>query len=70
MAAGAKQKMKTHKGAQKRFRKTGTGKFKRTQNNLSHINTKKSRNRKRRLRQLTLVNPADERKIRALLPYA
>ncbi|HBS94017.1 MAG TPA: 50S ribosomal protein L35, partial [Firmicutes bacterium] len=44
-------KLKTHRGAAKRFRKTGTGKFKRTHAYISHILTKKSAKRKRNLRK-------------------
>ena len=47
-------KMKTHKGAAKRFRKTGTGKLKRAKAFKSHILTKKSAKRKRHLRQMCL----------------
>ena len=45
----AGQKLKTHKGAKKRFRKTGTGKLIRNKANKRHILTKKSRSRKRKL---------------------
>lgn len=48
-------KMKTHKGAKKRFKVTGTGKVKRMRANKSHILTKKDPKRKRRLRRATLV---------------
>lgn len=48
-------KMKTHKGAKKRFSVTGTGKVRRLRANKSHILTKKSAKRKRRLRQATIV---------------
>jgi len=44
-------KMKTHRGAAKRFKKTGSGKVVRAHSNRRHILTKKSRSRKRRLRQ-------------------
>jgi large subunit ribosomal protein L35 len=47
--------MKTHKGAKKRFSVTGTGKVRRLRANKSHILTKKSAKRKRRLRQATIV---------------
>ena len=55
-------KMKTHKGAAKRFKITGSGKVKRFKANKSHILTKKSANRKRRLRRPTLVNTRGEAK--------
>jgi len=48
-------KMKTHKGAKKRFKITGTGKIKRMRANKSHILTKKDAKRKRRLRRAALV---------------
>ena len=48
-------KMKTHKGAKKRFKVTGTGKIKRYRANNSHILTKKDAKRKRRLRRADLV---------------
>ena len=61
-------KMKTHRGAAKRFKKTGTGKIVRSRNNKQHILTKKSTKRKRRLRRDTLVDPVDEKRIRQMLP--
>ena len=62
-------KIKTHRGAAKRFRKTGTGKFKRKRAFKNHILTKMTSKRKRQLRAPALVDPADEPKLRALLPY-
>ena len=62
-------KMKTHRGAAKRFRKTGSGKLARTRANKQHILTKKSTRRKRRLRKSALVDPVDARRLRELLPY-
>ncbi len=61
-------KMKTHRGAAKRFKKTGTGKIVRSRNNKQHILTKKTTKRKRRLRRDTLVDPVDEKRIKQLLP--
>lgn len=61
-------KMKTHRGAAKRFKKTGTGKIKRHRAFASHILEKKSPKRKRRLRKATLINKADMKKIKRLLP--
>ena len=63
-------KMKTHRGAAKRFKVTGTGKMKREKANGSHILTKKSPQRKRNLRKITLVDKADYKRIRVLLPYS
>lgn len=62
-------KMKTNRGAAKRFRKTGSGKIRRNKAFTSHILTKKSTKRKRELRQATLVNPADAKNISRLIPY-
>ena len=60
-------KMKTNRGAAKRLRKTGSGKIRRMRAYKSHILTKKSQKRKRRLRKATLVAKADERRARRLL---
>jgi len=61
-------KIKTNRGAAKRFRKTGSGKVKRNKAYASHILTKKSSKRKRNLRKSTLVDSTDEKRIRRLLP--
>ena len=53
-------KMKTHKGAKKRFKVTGSGKVKRMRAFKSHILTKKDAKRKRRLRQSSLVATTGE----------
>ncbi|MHB1400339.1 MAG: 50S ribosomal protein L35 [Trichloromonadaceae bacterium] len=62
-------KIKTNRGAAKRFRKTGTGKIRRNRAFTSHILTKKSTKRKRDLRQSTLVAAVDEKNIARLIPY-
>jgi large subunit ribosomal protein L35 len=62
-------KMKTNKGAAKRFTKTGTGKIKRNKAFTSHILTSKTTKRKRNLRQSTIMSPGDTRKMRVLIPY-
>lgn len=62
-------KMKTHRGAAKRFRRTASGKFKRTHAYTSHILTKKSAKRKRNLRKNTLVAKSDQRQVERMLPY-
>ena len=62
-------KIKTNRGAAKRFRKTGTGKIRRNKAFTSHILTKKSTKRKRDLRQSTLVDKSDVKNIRCLIPY-
>ena len=63
-------KMKTCSGAAKRFKKTGSGKFKRSQSHLNHILTKKSPKRKRQLRAVLMTEPADARLIARMLPYS
>jgi large subunit ribosomal protein L35 len=60
-------KQKTHKGAAKRFRLTANGKVKRGHSGHTHILTKKSSKRKRKLRQATQVSDAFEKTIRGLL---
>jgi large subunit ribosomal protein L35 len=62
-------KMKTHRGAAKRFKVTGTGKVKRAKANKSHILTHKSSKRMRRLRQGDMVAKVDQKNIKELLPY-
>lgn len=62
-------KMKTHRGAAKRVRKTASGKLKRGKAFTSHILTKKSTKRKRRLRAGTYVSTSDMKRIKTLLPY-
>ena len=61
-------KLKTHKGAKKRFKVTGTGKVRRYKAFKSHILTKKTRKRKRHLRKSTLVSKADEKRMNRLVP--
>jgi large subunit ribosomal protein L35 len=62
-------KMKTHKGAAKRFKKTGTGKLKRNHAFKNHILTKKSPKRKRQLRKAGLVSRGDQKRIQSLIAY-
>ncbi|HEU5361338.1 MAG TPA: 50S ribosomal protein L35 [Candidatus Deferrimicrobiaceae bacterium] len=62
-------KMKTNRGARKRFSATGRGGIKRAKTGKSHILTGKTRKRKRNLRKSALVNATNERSIRRLLPY-
>ena len=62
-------KMKTHRGTAKRVKKTGTGKLKRMRAYKSHILTKKTKKRKRRLRTPDLVSKADSKRLNKLLPY-
>ena len=67
--AKARLKLKTHKGAAKRFKITATGKIIRGHAFARHILTSKSSKRKRKLDQTTTVDPADVRHVRAMLPY-
>jgi large subunit ribosomal protein L35 len=60
-------KMKTHRGAAKRFKKTATGRIKRGSAFHSHILTKKSQKRKRNLRGTTMLDKADEKRVKRLL---
>jgi large subunit ribosomal protein L35 len=63
-------KQKTHKGAAKRFSLTGTGKVKRKKAFHSHILTKKTTKRKRKLRKSTILDARDTKGIKRLIPYA
>lgn len=60
-------KMKTHRGAAKRFRTTGTGKIMRRRTNLNHILEKKSPRRKRRLRGAAEITGGDHARVRRQL---
>jgi len=60
-------KMKSHSGAQKRFKVTGSGKVKRKKAFRSHILTKKSPKRKRQLRKDTTVHKSEEKRIKRML---
>jgi large subunit ribosomal protein L35 len=62
-------KMKTHSGAAKRFKKTGSGKFKRGHSKLRHILTSKDTKVKRKLAKQVLVDPTEEAKLKRMLPY-
>ncbi|MDQ3804657.1 MAG: 50S ribosomal protein L35 [Acidobacteriota bacterium] len=62
-------KLKTHKGAAKRFRTTATGKVKRGHSHARHILTKKTTKRKRALDIDVLVSESDEVRIKRMLPY-
>ncbi|HEY3937084.1 MAG TPA: 50S ribosomal protein L35 [Bryobacteraceae bacterium] len=62
-------KMKTHKGAAKRFKKTGTGKIVRRHAKARHILTSKARSRKRKLGQAVVADETDQAKLRSMLPY-
>jgi large subunit ribosomal protein L35 len=62
-------KLKTHKGAAKRFRLTATGKIKRGHSHARHILTKKTNKRKRYLDVDVLVSDSDLDRVRRMLPY-
>jgi large subunit ribosomal protein L35 len=62
-------KLKTHRGAAKRFKKTGTGKIVRHHAFARHILTSKSRGRKRRLVKGVVADPSDAAKLNQMLPY-
>jgi large subunit ribosomal protein L35 len=61
-------KMKTHRGAAKRLKKTGTGKLVRSKSNKQHILTKKTSKRKRRLRKSVVVSDVDAKRLKQMLP--
>jgi len=62
-------KMKTNRGAAKRFKTTGSGKIVRNKAFASHILTKKSTKRKRNLRKSGLIQAADHKNVSRLIPY-
>jgi len=62
-------KLKTHKGAQKRFKVTGKKKVVHNKAYKSHILTKKSPKRKRKLRKSDLLSDADMNRVKRMLPY-
>jgi len=62
-------KIKSNRGAMKRFRVTGSGKVKRNKGFKGHLLSTKSKKRKRTLRQGALVSPAEQKNIRKLIPY-
>jgi large subunit ribosomal protein L35 len=62
-------KLKTHRGAAKRFKKTGTGKIVRASAFKRHILTSKAKKRKRQMRGTEVVSEADSPKLHRMLPY-
>ena len=64
-----KMKLKTHRGARKRFKITATGKIKRMHSGKRHLLGTKKPGRMRKLKKLTLVSKADMLKTRQMLPY-
>jgi large subunit ribosomal protein L35 len=65
-----KMKLKTHRGAKKRFKVTATGKILRMHSGKRHLLGSKAPGRMRKLKKLTLVNAADKANVKLLLPYA
>lgn len=63
-------KMKTNRGAAKRFKLTASGKIKRKKAGLNHILTKKSKTLKRNMSQAGLIKSSDVKAIKRLIPYA
>ena len=63
-------KMKSHSGAKKRFKLTATGRLKHKQANLSHLLTGKRHKNKRNARGTAIVNPAQEKQLKKIIPYA
>jgi len=61
-------KMKTHRGTAKRFKRTGTGKLKRSHAFTSHMFANKSQKQKRKLRKGAIVSPGDYKRIKNMLP--
>ncbi len=62
-------KLKSHRGAAKRFKRTGTGKIVRRHAFARHILTSKTRTRKRRLGQDAVVDPANHAELDRMIPY-
>ncbi|HQA59524.1 MAG: 50S ribosomal protein L35 [Tepidanaerobacteraceae bacterium] len=62
-------KVKTHRGAAKRFKVSKTGKIKRAKAFKSHILTKKTAKRKRHLRKPAVLSKADQKRIKQVIPY-
>jgi len=62
-------KMKSNRGAAKRFASTASGRYKHRQSHRSHILTKKSSKRIRQLRSMELINPSDQKAVERLTPY-
>lgn len=62
-------KMKSNRAAKKRLRVTGSGRIRRGKAGLSHMMRGKSANRRRNLRKNGMVDPSDEKRTHALLPY-
>jgi large subunit ribosomal protein L35 len=64
-----KQKLKTHKGAKRRFKVTATGKLMRAKGMKSHFRRRKAPRVKRMFDRMELVHESNEKKIKRMLPY-
>ena len=64
-----KQKLKTHKGAKRRFKITATGKIMRTKGMKSHLRRRKSPRVKRMFDRMLQLDPSNEKSVKRLLPY-
>lgn len=62
-------KMKTHRGASKRVKRTGSGKLKRSRAFTSHMFANKTTKQKRKLRKASLVSKSDMKRVKQLLAY-
>ncbi|HLQ75364.1 MAG TPA: 50S ribosomal protein L35 [Alloiococcus sp.] len=62
-------KMKTHKGSQKRFKRTASGKLKRSHAKRSHLFANKTQKQKRQLRKAGMVHKSDQKRINQQLTY-
>ena len=62
-------KMKTNSSAKKRFKVTGSGRVRRASAGLSHMMIGKSANRRRKLRKNRMIDDADEKRVKRMLPY-
>ena len=69
MKKNKKMKLKTHRGAAKRFKMTSTGKLMRRHSGMRHLLGTKKPRRMRKLGKPVAVNPADAPKVRRALPY-
>jgi large subunit ribosomal protein L35 len=65
-----KQKLKTHRGAAKRFKVTATGKIMRMHSGKRHLLGTKASKRMRRLKKLAQVHKSDAKNVKMMLPYA
>ncbi|MHB8377741.1 MAG: 50S ribosomal protein L35 [Dehalococcoidia bacterium] len=63
-------KLKTHRGAARRFKITGSGKFTRRKGNISHNKTRMSKPARRQIDEMLVVSKPGQRLLRRLLPYA